>query len=377
MRHEHGNSSIWTENGMQFLHLNEKDHYSTGYAYGMLILKSKNPVVKFLKKKGSKILLSLLYQITKKYYKNLKIPQEYLDELKGYADSTKIPYNHLFCLNFCSDIMKKFGFHCSTISVFNKNSVLVGRNTDLLPFLTRMALKHAKSIVVKVTIPKKKSFTHVSIPFFVGAINGFNEKGISVNSHQIISVREKTNKKRLTNSLLMRKCLEEVSNLKEGEALIKKNIPMRSLSLALTSEKEKKGIIFEINPNKMNMICPKGTLCCTTHFESKDMRKLHNGLIVPSQIRLKSMKNLTKKKKNISSSELINILKDHSNGLNHKTSGKSLTNNGTYQSFVFDLTNNLIFISNGNKKPASLTGEYLKFNVNNKNKKNPQEANSY
>ncbi|MBU4369648.1 C45 family peptidase [Patescibacteria group bacterium] len=367
MLYKYNNSYIKINNGIQYLRLNEKNYYSTGYAYGTLLLKSKNPIIKFLKKRFVKIILSIIYSITKRHYKFIRIPKEYLEEIRGYADSTGISYNHLFCVNFCFDVLKRYGFHCSTISFFNKNSVLIGRNTDLLPFLTKSALKYAKSIVIDISIPKKRRFTHVSIPLLIGVLNGFNDKGIAVNSHQILYVKEDTKENNLATHLLMRMLLENISNLKDGELFIKNNITMRSLNLVLTSEKEKKSIIFEINPSKINLIESNGPLCCTTHFESKEMQKFHNGPIKSSQIRLKSMNCLVDKYNQITYKDLINILKDYSNGLENKGTGKSLTNEGTYQSFVFDLTNNIILISNGNKKPVSLTGEYVKLKLNNGN----------
>ena len=126
--------------------LNEKDYYSTGFAYGQLLVKSKNPIIKFLKNKFVKLVISILYLITKRHYKKLRIPKEYLDEIRGYSDSTGIAYNHIFLLNFGFDVLTKYGFHCSTISFFNKKSILVGRNTDVPPHVAKIALKYAKSM---------------------------------------------------------------------------------------------------------------------------------------------------------------------------------------------------------------------------------------
>lgn len=367
MLYKYNNSYIQTENKISYLRLNEKDYYNTGYAYGKLLLKSGNPMVNFLNKRFAKIAVSVAHSITKKHCKNIKIPREYLDEIRGYADSTGIDYNHLFCINFCFDILKRYGFHCSTISFFNKDSVLVGRNTDLLPFLTRLALKYAKSLVVDVSIPKKRRFTHVSIPLFVGSLNGFNDRGIAVNSHQILFVKEKAKADNLATPLLARILLENASNLKSGELLIRKNTINRSLNILLTSRKEKRSIIFEINPSRINLICSNGPLCCTTHFESKEMKKLHNGPINASKIRLKSMRNLIGKYDHVSYKDFIGILQNHANGLKYKESGKSLTNEGTYQSFILDLTNDAVLISNGDVKPVSLNGKYIKLNVNHGN----------
>jgi predicted choloylglycine hydrolase len=335
---------------------------------------SNNPTIKYLKRISVRLAISAFYAFTKRHYKNIRIPEQYLDEIRGYSDATGIPYDYLFCINFGFDIVKRYGLHCSTISFFNKDSVIVGRNTDLTPNMTRMALKHAKSIIVDVSIPKKLRFTHVSVPLLVGAINGFNEDGIAVNSHQVIPTAEKPHEKRLATPLLMRMLLEDSNNLKKGEQIAKHNITARSLNVVLTSEKERKSIICEIHPSQIHFIhyAEKNiTACCTTHFEGEEMHKLHTHpaksskmRLHASKTRLKSMRELVSRFKHMTPKNMIKILQDKSNGIEFRHGAKSLTNEGTYQSFVFDLTHNIMWVSNADKPPASLHGKFVEFKVN-------------
>jgi hypothetical protein len=76
------------------------------------------------------------------------------------------------------------------------------------------------------------------------------------------------------------------------------------------------------------------------------------------------MHELIDNRKHLSYPEFIEILKDHRNGMKYPDGRQSITNEGTYQSFIFDLTNKLIFMSNGDKQPVSLTGKYVKIKVN-------------
>ena len=46
------------------------------------------------------------------------------------------------------------------------------------------------------------------------------------------------------------------------------------------------------------------------------------------------------------------------NGTGHDGSGFSPTNDGTYQSFVIDLTDRTLHLSDGRTLPVSLTGTY-------------------
>jgi hypothetical protein len=223
-----------------------------------------------------------------------------------------------------------------------------------------MATKYAKSIVVEVSIPKKKKFTHVSMPLFVGSLNGFNEDGIAVNSHQIRYIDEEIKNDRLATPLLVRMMLENAKNLKSADKIARNNITTRALNIMVTSRKEEKSIILEIHPHMMNAICNKGHSCCVTYYQSPHMQKLHNDSLELPQTRLMLMQELIDKHNHLSYDELIEILKDHRNGLKYPQGKKSITNEGTIQSFIFDLTNKIIIMSNGDKRPVSLTGKYVK-----------------
>ena len=55
--------------------------------------------------------------------------------------------------------------------------------------------------------------------------------------------------------------------------------------------------------------------------------------------------------------EVIAMLRNYDNGLSHLQSGHSPTNEGTYQSMVFDVTGGRIFVSDGTRLPVSLSGK--------------------
>ncbi len=59
--------------------------------------------------------------------------------------------------------------------------------------------------------------------------------------------------------------------------------------------------------------------------------------------------------------EVIAILKNVDNGIAHRKSGYSPTNEGTYQSIVFDVSGRRVIVSNGTRLPVSLTGDYREF----------------
>lgn len=358
------NSWLEIHSGIRYIRLNEADYYRTGYAYGRLMQLSDDPILPLLKCRLLGFLVSIVAAVSRRMFANIQIPSRYLDEIRGYSDATGIPYARLYFMNFCFDVLKKFGFHCSTLVFFNPEAVLIGRNTDLHPWLAALALRFTRPTITDVSIPGKCRFSHVSIPFFVGSLNGFNQSGISVNSHQIIHAREMADGPKLATPLLMRMLLEEANDLAGAEALVRQNPTLRSLNVVVTAEKERESLVCEINPEQVNVISGEGARCCATHFASAAMCKLHDGPIDASQARLASMQDLAAENPQPNAPALIAMLQDHRNGMAHKTSGRSLTNDGTYQSFLFDLTHRRILVSNGLRRPVSLTGEFVEVEVN-------------
>jgi hypothetical protein len=294
----------------------------------------------------------------------LRVPDRYRDEIRGYADATGIPFEHLFVLNFCFDVLKKYGFHCSTLAVFDAQTTLVGRNTDLLPMLARFALKYCTPMIVDVAIPGQNRFSHVSVPLFVGALNGFNEAGIAVNSHQIIHAAERPSGPRLASSLLMRMLLEKAASLEDAHEIIAGNLSMRSLNIVVVSHGSRKGAVFEVHPERFHAVHHDGNFACTTHFESDTMRPLHDGVITPSQTRLASMRAMLAENHQPDHQTLLGWLRDCRNGPEHRLSGRSVSNHGTYQSFLFDLGQRCVLLSNGRKVPVSSSGEFVPVRVN-------------
>src|SRR3989344_1573628 len=173
------NSCLESFDGIDYLKLEEENHYKTGFAAGSLFLMAKYKVIKILKNPFVKIILKFLYSKHKTRLQTIRVFGEYLEELRGYSESTKIPYEHLLLLNLMYEIRG-----CSGFAFFNPDgTLLLGHNTDVTKILAKLALRYFRPLVMNVTITGKNKFVHVSYPFFVGAANGFNNKGIAISSH--------------------------------------------------------------------------------------------------------------------------------------------------------------------------------------------------
>lgn len=351
-----GRSSLTIHRGVRHLRLDEADDYHTGWASGHLLAASGDAIVRLLRLAPTGWLALLVCRIIRPHLERVQVPQSARDEIRGIADATGIALHTLFYVNFVFDVLKRYGFHCSTLIFFQDDTVLVGRNTDLLPALAEVALKLIPPLVVEVSIPGRARFTHVAAPCLVGVINGCNEHGISVHSHQIINVAEDPQGPRLASSLLMRMQLEGAHDLASAAEIARANPTMRSLNVVVASVREQRGMVLEVHPDRVHRAEREGAFACTTHFTSKAMRPLHDGPIVPSEMRLASLQALITEYPRPDIACMITMLQDSRNGLQHQLSGCSLSNNGTFQSFVIDVARGLIVVSNGRQRPVSTSG---------------------
>ena len=94
-----------------------------------------------------------------------------------------------------------------------------------------------------------------------------------------------------------------------------------------------------------------------THFKDAELSLLHRHKSTISENRLALLNQLAAASRPVPE-EVIAILKNCDNGVQHQKSGYSPTNEGTYQSIVFDIPRRRLFLSDGTRLPVSLTGVY-------------------
>ena len=356
--HTYANSSAEITDGIWRMRLRENDYYDTGYAYGVLLTRMRYPIIRILKSRLVSWIINLAFRATRKHFSSIRVPDEYLDELRGYADATGISYTSLYFINFCFDILKRYGFHCSTISLVHSDRTLICRNTDLLPWIGSLALRWLPSIVVDIQTLERCRFVHIAPGFFLGAINGFNECGVAIASHQVLPTREPAVSEGLASILLPRILLEQSGTAEEARHIVHRKRIRRCLNMMVTSASEKTSHIYEISPEYIHVITAETHyLCCATHFQHEDLHRLHRSSIEGSEKRLHLMNTLARESTG-TIENAIAIMQNVENGTSHNGSGFSPTNEGTYQSFVIDLTHRALYISNGKTLPVSLSGKY-------------------
>ena len=352
------NSYLESVHGIDYLNLGEENHYKTGLAAGHLLVKSDCKVIKFIKNPLIKIILKFLYLKHKTRLETIKFPEDYRDELRGYSDATRIPYKYLHLINLIYEIRG-----CSSFAFFNPDeSLLVGHNTDLSKLFTKFITYFFRPLVTTVKISGKNSFVHVSFPLFIGVVNGFNKKGIAITSHDIGNIYIKVVKNNISTSCFSRMILEKAGSLDEVFDIAQNNFVYLAVNTLVASNTERKLAILEMYPSDFNLTIAENRpyVFITNHYQSEKMKKYHQGVFKGSMNRLQCLEQFLSGKTNISIEDAINLLKDRRNGLKRDFAGHSVTNIGTFQSFIFDVTNGDIYISNGKKPPVSLHGNYIK-----------------
>jgi len=343
--------------GVGHLKLDEENHYKNGFAAGTIFSKAHFRIIDLLKNPILKIILTLLYLKYKNRLETIRFPQEYHDELRGYADSTKIPFKHLLLLNLIYEIVG-----CSSFAFFNKDgSLLVGHNTDEREYMAGFIFRYIKPLVFCVKIPGKEIFTHISGPLFVGALNGFNESGIVIASHYVDGAHKKVVEKNFSTGCFARTILENASDLKIVREIAENDFTYMPANFLVVSFREKKITTLEVYPSDHNFsILSDHKAMMTNHFQSSRMRQYHQSIFKGSLARFACFEKIFSGKDNLSVLEAISVMKNHRNGLRRHDTGFSITNAGTFQSFVFALPRGDTYISNGEKLPVSLYGELIK-----------------
>jgi hypothetical protein len=357
-RYAFANSTLEVGHGIWRLRAREAGYRETGIAIGRLLAMSDYPAIRVFGAPFGRAVVGTMYAATKRDFARVRIPDRYLEELAGYAEGSGLPYNTLFFMNFVFDILKKYGFHCSSVAFAEPDLTIVGRNTDLIPWIARAALKWFPPVVLDVLVPGTLRYVHVTPGLFLGVLGGFNWRGLAMMSHQIGATKEKSVAGNLATPLLQRMILEEAGDLAEADAVIRANPVQRCISNLVTSTADRASRVYEITPGSIRVSHSEAAfMCCATHFKDSELSLLQRRKSTISENRLALMNKLAAKTRPVAQ-EIFAILGNADNGLTHDKSGYSPANDGTYQSIVFDVTGHRLFVSDGTTLPVSLSGVY-------------------
>lgn len=319
----YNNAYLEIKDNTYLLHL-KGTHHEMGYQYGKLLGYKFDDTLRAFESLFPKIPLGsfgrwLLNRYV--YYKAGQIekyvPAEYIEEMKGMADSFKDynpDYRILLFFHVLHDIGHNFASSAFAVSgeAMPNGKLLIGRNADLGNEGTFDNLK----AVIFYEPDKGNSFISICWPTMVGVISGMNDKGIvvSVMSSRSIDVSMEG----MPISFLLKKILQYANTIDEAVKIISETPRMASSSIIIGDGKTNEAVVVEASAKKMAVRkSEKGTIFQTNHYLSeiykedpKNITARGKGDSMPRFKRLQKL--ISENYGSITKEKVIEFLRDHS-----------------------------------------------------------------
>src|SRR5580704_1665624 len=88
----YGGSTLKIRDGIWHLRVQEAGYRESGFAIGRLLSLAEYPAVGFFMRRRVRFLVNLLYVVTRRHFASIRIPERYLEELRGYAEGSGLAY---------------------------------------------------------------------------------------------------------------------------------------------------------------------------------------------------------------------------------------------------------------------------------------------
>jgi len=175
-------------------------------------------------------------------------PKEYLDELKGLAEGSKIPYEEVHLANYFPAL-----FHCSGFTVKDEKTVdgtlYHGR---VLDYMCRIGLQYDNAIF---TVEKEDSLAFVNVGFagFIGSVSGMNEEKISLGE---MGGRGEGLWDGVPMPILMRMTLEKAHSLEDAKSIFSSNERTCEYYYIFADGKDKSSTAVYAKPESIEFLDP-------------------------------------------------------------------------------------------------------------------------
>ena len=331
----------------------------------------------------TKMVPSAFYRGFLKYFigwfnRNLhkNVTEEYLEEIYGISESASEKYQYLG-----SNYQRLLNYHaahdighalqslalvgCTSFGTWNDQSedstMIIGRNFDFY-----VGDKFAEDKIVAFFNPAQgHKFMTVTWGGFVGAVSGMNEKGLTVTINAAKSAYPLGSATPV--SLVAREILQYAQNIKEAIAIAEKRKMFVSESFLVGSAEDKKAVIIEKTPDKLDVYDPKkNSIVCTNHFQSNGLagskKNTEQMQESASPYRYQRLMELLEANGKNTVQKTINILRDQK-GLHNADIGmgneKAINQLIAHHSIVFEPQKLLVWVSTS---PWQL-GKYMAYDL--------------
>lgn len=241
---------------------------------------------------------------------------------------------------------------CSSLAVWGDQTadgkLLIGRNLD---FYMNDAFAEQKMIYF-VRPADGIPYMSVAWPGMIGVLSGMNLEGLTVTLNAGKSSVPLSAKTPI--SLVARTVLQHASTIEEAIAIVRKQKVFVSESLMIGSAKDKRAIILELSPRKMEIVEPSSNrLLCTNHFQGsgfeQDRRNKKHIMGSHSLYRYQKLEELLDGKNKVTPADVAGMLRDKS-GKNGISIGfgndKSLNHLLAHHGIIFQPEDRRVYVSN-------------------------------
>ena len=265
------------------------DFYEMGFKYGTLLKEKANFVLPEISTEKKEFGLES-YQELQRFY------PEVIDEIKGFAKGINDTAENLGAFLLSLGIFETSG-QCSVFAFNNNDSVIIGRNYDML-------FEFKKFTESSLIAPKDKLSYISQSDVFIGRSDGINEKGLSIAMSFVNGTEVQPG---IGFHFIIRKVLENCSNTEQAIKLIQE-AKVASANNFLIADKNYDMVVVESAPQKCVTRRPQegeNFIYITNQFITDEMKPFDKGGVEWSR----SAERYNGLKENLSSIESLDLEK--------------------------------------------------------------------
>lgn len=233
-------------------------HYDMGYHYGEIMISGgvdMNEAISLTE--SQREFAEKALPVYDKYIPDL------LDEVKGLAKGSKVPFDNMFAW-----LSTMYGFGdihgCTCFAFTDLENTILCRNSDMYPELK----KTSESVLYRADGKNKLLGNSTS---FIQLEDGINEHGLAVGMNFLLTKKYKAG---INTGFLVRALLE---NCKDAEEAIKfiRNVPLCSTQNIMLADKSGNLAVVEASPEKIYVRRSNEYIISTNHFVGDEMKEEH------------------------------------------------------------------------------------------------------
>ncbi|MEW6368065.1 MAG: C45 family peptidase [Acidobacteriota bacterium] len=196
------------------------------------------------------------------------IPSSYREEMRGIAEGSGIPYDHILVMNTFPDaVLGATPRACSAFAVRTTRGLLVARNLDW----TNYGVAHRYGIVQLLQPRDGHRVLNIGWPGMVGVVTGMNDQGLVITLNMAYAIDLDTK----TTPLLirLREVLERQTSIQEAVDSLTRQPRTFAANVLIASSNENNAVVLELSGKRHAIVEMRERIVVTTNFfQALDIR---------------------------------------------------------------------------------------------------------